>query len=145
MKWHSLFELLIFPIGVLMVATVMIGLSNLITSPTFAMFYSIKNDLVIVLAEAVSRVGTFLIVNFPLIFLLRIVTKKKGSATTIISALAGYVTYIVFTMYFARSDLGSSAYSSILGISATSTHLTSGTHYPLQTGILATILIALIT
>lgn len=77
MKWHSLFELLIFPIGVLMVATVMIGLSNLITSPTFAMFYSIKNDLVIVLAEAVSRVGTFLIVNFPLIFLLRIVTKKK--------------------------------------------------------------------
>lgn len=48
-------------------------------------------------------------------------------------------------MYFARSDLGSSAYSSILGISATSTHLTSGTHYPLQTGILATILIALIT
>ena len=145
MKWHSLFELLIFPIGVLMVATVMIGLSNLITSPTFAMFYSIKNDLVIVLAEAVSRVGTFLIVNFPLIFLLRIVTKKKGSATTIISALAGYVTYVVFTMYFARSDLGSSAYSSILGISTTSTHLTSGTHYPLQTGILATILIALIT
>lgn len=145
MKWHSLFELLVFPIGVLMVGSVLIGLSNLITSPTFAMFYSIQNDLVIVLAEAFSKIGTFLIVNFPLIFLLRIVAKKKGSATTIISCFLGYVTYAVFTMYFARSDLGSTAYSSILGLSTTSTSLTSGTHYPLQTGIVATLIVGIIT
>ena len=135
MKWHSLFELLVFPIGILMVATVMVGLSNLMINPAFAMLYSIQNDLLIVIAEAVSRVGTFLIVNFPLIFLLRVVSKKKGSATTIVSAFAGYVTYAVFTMYFARSDLGSAVYSSILGLYVTSSHLSSGVHYPLQTGI----------
>ena len=145
MKWHSLFELLVFPIGILMVATVMVGLSNLMINPAFATLYSIQNDLLIVIAEAVSRVGTFLIVNFPLIFLLRVVSKKKGSATTIVSAFAGYVTYAVFTMYFARSDLGSAVYSSILGLYVTSSHLSSGVHYPLQTGIVATILIAMIT
>ena len=104
MKWHSLFELLVFPIGILMVATVMVGLSNLMINPAFATLYSIQNDLLIVIAEAVSKVGTFLIVNFPLIFLLRVVSKKKGSATTIVSALAGYVTYAVFTMYFATKS-----------------------------------------
>ena len=145
MKWHSLFELLIFPIGILMCATVLVGVSNLITSSTFAVFYSVQNDLVIVIAEALSKVGTFLIVNFPLIFLLRIVAKKKGSATTILSALIGYITYAVFTMYFSKSNLGTSAYSSILGLSTTSSYLTSGTHYPLQTGIVATIIIAVIT
>ena len=145
MKWHSLFELLVFPIGILMVATVMVGLSNLMINPAFATLYSIQNDLLIVIAEAVSKVGTFLIVNFPLIFLLRVVSKKKGSATTIVSALAGYVTYAVFTMYFARSDLGAAVYSAILGLYVTSSHLSSGVHYPLQTGIVATILIAMIT
>lgn len=145
MKWHSLFELLVFPIGILMVATVMVGLSNLMINPAFATLYSIQNDLLIVIAEAVSKVGTFLIVNFPLIFLLRVVSKKKGSATTIVSAFAGYVTYAVFTMYFARSDLGAAVYSAILGLYVTSSHLSSGVHYPLQTGIVATILIAMIT
>lgn len=148
MKWHSLFELLLFPIGVIMAAVVMIGVGNLITNPVFSLFYSIQSDFVIVTAEAVSKVGTFLLVNFPLLILLRIVTKKSGSATTIISAFAGYITYAVFTMYFSANDLTSNAYSSILGLSVSSsstTILNSGTKYPLQTGIIATLIVALIT
>lgn len=147
-NWHSLYEILTFPIGVIMLAVFLMGTGNLLTNPAYSMFINIQSDAVLLTAEALVRVGSFLIVNFPLIFLIRLVTRRSGSATSIISAVSGYVTYLAFTMYFTRTDLPTTAYSSILGISATSSVVSSlagSVRYPLQTGVLATVLVSLIT
>ncbi|MBR2793276.1 MAG: hypothetical protein IKE16_01415 [Solobacterium sp.] len=147
-NWHSLYEILTFPITVLFFAVFMLGLGNLITNEAYAAFIHFDNDFVVLLANCLMRTGTFLITNFPFLFLVRLVARKSGSATTMTSAVCGYVSYLVVTMYFSRQDLPSTAYSSILGLSmttASSATMRGGVHYPLQTGIIATAIVALIT
>ncbi len=147
-NYRSLYEMLLFPISVLYFATFLLGLGNIITNETFSYIINIDNDFVELAADCMSRIGSFLIVQFPLIFLFRLSARKAGSATTMISALSGYVAYLVVTMYFGNPDLPASAYSSILGLSITtagSATVRSGVHYPLQTGIVATAVVAVIT
>ncbi len=148
-NWHSLYEILFFPIGVLFFAIALLGIGNLLVNPAFSTFYTVRSDIVIILAEAMMRIGTFLVVNFPLLFLVRIVTRKAGSATSVTSALTGYVTYLVMTMYMSsgNTSLPSTSFSSILGLSFSTSLVSSvisGVHYPLQTGLLSTLLISLI-
>lgn len=147
-SYRSLYEMLLFPISVLYFATFLLGIGNIITNETFSYFINIDNDFVRLAAECMIRIGTFLIAQFPLLFLFRLTARKAGSATTILSAFSGYVAYLVITMYFSNQDLPASAYSSILGLSMTtagSATVRSGVHYPLQTGIVATAIVAVIT
>ena len=147
-NWHSLYEILQFPIRVILFAVFLLGTGNLLVNDAFSMFISVDNQIVLLLAQAMIRLGTMVIVNYPLIFLIRLVTRRAGSATAIISAFLGYLSYLIMTMYFARTDLPSTAYSSILGISATtlSTTFVQGTvRYPLQTGVIAAGIVAVIT
>lgn len=149
-NWHSLYEILTFPIGILFFAFALLGIGNILTNSAFSAFFTIHSDLVMVLAEAMMRIGSFLIVNFPLMFLIRLVTRKAGSATSVLSAISGYVTYLVMTMYFSsgNTSMPSTAFSSVLGLSfstSSSASVTTGTHYPLQTGILGMVMVSLIT
>ncbi len=147
-SYRSLYEMLLFPISVLYFATFLMGLGNIISNETFSYFINIDNDFVLLAADCMTRTGSFLITQFPLLFLIRLAARKAGSATTMISALSGYVAYLVVTMYFGSQNLPASAYSSILGLSMTtagSATVRSGVHYPLQTGIVATAIVALIT
>lgn len=146
--WRSLYEILAFPIEVLLFAFAILGIGNLLTNEAFSFIINIDNEFVLLLAECMVRVGSFLIVQFPFLFLLRLVTRKAGSATTILSSVAGYVTYLVVTMAFASTDFSSTAYSSILGISmnvAGNLTMKAGVRYPLQTGVVATAVVAMIT
>ena len=147
-NYRSLYEILLFPISVLYFAVFLLGLGNIITNETFSYIINIDNDFILLAAECMTRIGSFLIMQFPLIFLFRLAARKAGSATTMISALSGYVAYLIITMYFGSPDLPASAYSSILGLSMTtagSATVRSGVHYPLQTGIVATAVVAIIT
>ncbi|MBR3128314.1 MAG: hypothetical protein IKF35_08680 [Solobacterium sp.] len=147
-NWHSLYEVLQFPIGVLFAAMFLLGLGNLLSNPAFSSLISVHNTIILALAEAMIRIGSFLVTNYPLLFLIRLVTRKAGSATSIISALSGYVTYLVMTMCFAPGSLPSTAYSSILGLSTASVNVvgaTGGVRYPLQTGVFAAAIVSALT
>lgn len=147
-NWHSLYDIFQFPLLVMLFALALLGVGNCLTNTAFATLYSVRSDFVILLGNTALRTGTFLLVHFPLLALIRFVTKKGGSATTVTSAFVGYITFHVMTMYFAHTNLSSDAYSSILGLSMTSTDsltLTSSVHYPLQTGIVATVVTGAIT
>ena len=147
-NYRSLYEILLFPISVLYFAVFLLGLGNILTNETFSYIINIHNDFILLAAECMTRIGSFLIMQFPLIFLFRLSARKAGSATTIISAFSGYIAYLVVTMCFGDPDLPASAYSSILGLSMTtagSATVRSGVHYPLQTGIVATAIVAVIT
>ncbi|MBR4457254.1 MAG: hypothetical protein IKS32_13705 [Solobacterium sp.] len=147
-NYRSLYEILLFPISVLYFAVFLLGAGNLITNEAYSYLININSDFLHLVADCMIRVATFLIANFPLLFLIRLSARKAGSATTMISALTGYISYLVITMYFSKQDLPASAYSSILGLSMTtagSATVRSGVHYPLQTGIVATAVVAIIT
>ena len=147
-NWHSLYDIFRFPLLVMLFAMALLGIGNSLTNTAFAPLYSVRSDFILLLGNAALRTGTFLLVNFPLLALIRFVTKKGGSATTVTSALTGYITFHVMTMYFAHTNMSPDAYSSILGLSMTSVDpltLTSSVHYPLQMGIVATIVTGTIT
>ena len=110
-KWRGLFEIVKCPIEVLFLAFLLCGIGNLLTNNIFGIVYLIDNDYVKMFAEVLMRIGQFIIVNFPLLFLLRIVTRKNGSSMTIMSAFAGYVAFLCTTMIVTRTDLTTTAYS----------------------------------
>ena len=147
-SWRSLYEMLWFPITVLYFAVFMLGLGNLLSNDAYMAIIDVNNEFVLLTADCLIRTGTFMIAQFPLLFLLRLSARKAGSGTTMISALSGYIAFLVVSMYFGRQDLPASAYSSILGLSMTtagSATVRGGVHYPLQTGVVATAVVAIIT
>jgi phosphotransferase system glucose/maltose/N-acetylglucosamine-specific IIC component len=137
-----------FPITVLYFAVFLLGLGNLLSNEAYVAIIDVNNEFILLIADCMVRIGTFLIAQFPLLFLIRLSARKAGSATTMISAVSGYIAFLVVTMYFGRQDLPASAYSSILGLSMTtagSATVRGGVHYPLQTGVIATAVVAVIT
>ncbi len=147
-NWNSFYEIMIFPIGILYFAMTLLGIGNILTNPAFSVFYNVSNELLIIAAEACSRAGTFLVVNFPLIFLIRAASRRSGSAASVLSAFTGYIVYLTVTMCFSGNSLPSSAFSSILGLSLTSTRsriLSGGVRYPLQTGLIGAVIVAFCT
>ncbi|MBR4446686.1 MAG: PTS transporter subunit EIIB [Solobacterium sp.] len=145
---HSFYEILKYPIEVLFIAWIMIGIGNLLSNGSLGIVYSIENDTIIILAEMLVKAGQFLVVNFPFIFLIRLSARQTGSATSIISSVCGYISYLTATMVFASGSLPSTAYSSIFGLSisnSASAALSHSTHYPLQTGMIGAFIVAMIT
>ena len=145
-KWRGLFEIVKFPIEVLFLAFLLCGIGNLLTNSIFGIVYLIDNDYVKMFAEVLMRIGQFIIVNFPLLFLLRIVTRKNGSSMTIMSAFVGYVAFLCTTMIVTRTDLTTTAYSSILGLNLSKSSIASYTGitlYPLQTGLIGIAVVAI--
>lgn len=146
--WHSFYEIIKLPVGVLLLGVLLLGIGNAFTNTTFSVLYSIRQPVLLTLANLCSRIGIFIVINFPLILLLRVVSRKNGSATTVLAALFGYGAFQCATMVVSAGSLPSIAYSSILGISmnmnkAYSSQVT--TIYPIQTGLIATMIVALIT
>lgn len=147
-SWQSFYEILKFPLCVIFFAVCLIGSGNLLTNSVYGVAGLFDNETVISLGELLIKIGQFLVVNFPLLFIVRLCTRRGGSAATILSALAGYVSYLSTTMFFANPNLPSTAYSSILGLSLNRTNIVSlvgSTHYPLQTGVIATVIVSAIT
>lgn len=147
-RWRAFYEILKFPISVLFFAWLLLGIGNLIGNPVYGIASYFDYDVLNVAGEILQRTGSFLVVNFPLLFLIRLVSGRNGSSITTMAAFAGFAAFNVVTMLVARSDLSSTAYSSVLGLSITRSSvskLTSGTHYPLQTGLVGVWVIAWIT
>ncbi len=147
-NWRSFYEILKFPLEIIFIACIMCGAGNLLTNPALGISAYVTDDYVRAAAEILMVTGRFIIVCFPLIFLIRLVTRRSGSGTTVLSALAGYAAYLAATVFFTRAELPATAYSSILGISVARSSIpffNQGIHYPLQTGIAATVIVASIT
>lgn len=146
--WHSLYDLLKVPLEVILIGVTMMGIGNLVLNNAFSTLYVITQPAVIRTAEILQRIGMFLVSNFPLLLMMRIVTKRTGSGTTTLSAFTGYVSFLAATMVANSSSLPSSAFSSMLGMSMTRAMQytsQSETVYPLQTGMIGALITALIT
>lgn len=147
-RWHTFLEVLQFPLKMLFLAVVLLGIGNLITNPVFSSYWIIENQYIILFAEAFTRIGSFLMIYFPFFFFLRLVSRKNNGITTILIGLVGFFTFIVFTIFFADPNLPQTAYTSFFGISVTSSkvaELAGKVHYPLQTGLIGVILITITT
>ena len=147
-NWHSLFEILKFPLEMLFLAAMIMGLGNLLTNPAFVIVQVIDNEIVLKIAEMLVQTGRFILANIPILFLLRLSARKNVSGTTVVAGAAGFLAFLMATVFFAKTNLPATSYNNILGISVNTTTIASlktGSHYPLQTGLVGMAIVVAIT
>lgn len=140
----KLYESCKTPIRVAYLGFVLIAFGFLIKNQSVNVFYTFRSSIVLFIAELFLRVGEFIIMNLPLIFMLSIVCKKANSSSPVIMALVGYFTYTVTTMLFAPQNLTAQAYVSGSGINSLLNFSGSG-RSPLETGLIGALLVAYMT
>ena len=136
--WHSLYDVLKIPLLIILAGIMMVGVGSLLISSTFDSLYVINIPILIMIGRILSATGTFILSNFPLLFLLRLVTRKTGSSITVPCALCGYVAFAIATMLVTNAALPAYARQEILGISLQipGTYTSeSSVVYPLNTGL----------
>ncbi|RRC94083.1 hypothetical protein EII25_00975 [Erysipelotrichaceae bacterium OH741_COT-311] len=145
-RYQSLMDTLRLPLKILFVAFLFVGIGYLVHNESVNLFYTIKNRNIILLSEILYLVGSFLIINFPFIVLIKIVSRKNNSSINVISGIIGYVVFLIVMMFFSSSDLPPLSFQPILGIQYLSTYSQTYTvRYPVQVGILATLVVGFCT
>ena len=74
-NWRSFYEILKFPLEIILIAFIMLGTGNLLTNPALGISAYITSEYVRAAAEMFMTGGRFVIVCFPLVFLIRLVTR----------------------------------------------------------------------
>jgi len=140
----KLYESFNTPIRVSYFAFILIGIGFLIQNKNVNLFYTFKSSIILFIGELFLRIGEFIVMNLPLIFMLNAVCKKANNASPVVMALVGYFTFLVTTMLFASQTLSAQAYATGFGINSVF-NLSSGTRMPLETGMIGSLLVAFMT
>lgn len=122
----------------------LIAVGFLIQNESVNIFYTFKSSVVLFIGEGSLRLGTTIITNLPMIFMLNIVCKKANSAFPVCLALIGYFSYLIVTMLFATTTLPATAYATSTGINSI-LNVNTGTKYPFETGLIGSFIVAYIT
>lgn len=122
----------------------LIAIGSFIQNDSVNIFYTFKNTVVLFIAEGCLKLGTAVIVNLPLIFMLNLVCKRANSAYPVCLALIGYFTFLIVTSLFSTNSLASSAYASANGINSL-LNINTGSKMPLELGLLTSFIVAYLT
>ena len=148
-RWYTFIEILQFPLQILFIAMVFMGLSGVILNPNFNTIFPVTNTLVIQIAEMFSYFGGFIIMNFPLLILIKALAKRYDDSVVVVTGILGYVMFHVAMMFFGPTNLPAAAYYAFLGIQVDASTLmnssATGMLVPLQTGIVGFIIVLNIT
>lgn len=140
----KMYESVKTPIRVAFFGFVLIAIGFLIQNKNVNLFYTFKSSIVLFIGELCLKLGEFIVMNLPLLFMLNAVCKKANNAAPVVMALVGYFTFVVTTMLFATQTLGSQAYSTGFGVNSVF-NITVGTRSPLETGMIGSLIVAYCT
>lgn len=142
-KWHSLLEFLQFPLKILFIATLMLGIGSAITNPNVAFLYSVSSPTVIRICEILKYAGGFLINLFPLLVFLKILARKFEANVPVVLGFVSYVVINITMIFFVKTTYDSYFYKEFLGISVNFDNLkilgASGDIIPYNIGIFSLI------
>ena len=147
-KWNSFYDIFQFPLKVLFIGLLLLTFSSIVLNPNLEIFYVIDNEYVILTAHLIKNLANFIILNFPFIVLVKMVSRKNNSDESILFGVVGYIVFLITTMIMSKQGLGSSAYSQILGLSFNTSgidQLSGGLYFPLQTGLIGALAIGFST
>ncbi len=147
-RWHSLLEIVQFPLKTLFISTIFMGLGGLLLNPNLVTIISVENRWILTFAELLRYFGGMMIMLFPLLLLIKALSKRYEDSVPVYIGIVGYIVLHITTMFFSLGKLQPSAYYPVLGISVDLTDIFlpgSGVIYPIQTGILSSIFLINIT
>jgi len=105
-RWRSYIEITGFPLKVIFLATIMLGLGSMILNPNFITLVG-SQDYISVSAEVMRTIASSIILAFPLIFLMRTVDRRDDDPMITVAALVGYFTLHIVTMFINADALNS--------------------------------------
>ncbi len=140
-KWQAYYEVLFFPMILLFIACVLKSLGGLVLSTTFQVYFHITNRWVIFGAECLRYMGEYLIRSFPFLVMIKNLAQKFEDEIPVFIGIVSYCLFHIASMFFARTNMMSSAYYAELGIQMNS----GGMRYPVATGILAALIVNYLT
>ncbi len=146
-RWRSYMEITSFPLKIIFLATILLGMSSLLLNPNFITLIGAQSSLTVG-AQVMKYIASIIILAFPVIFLMRIVHHKDEDPMILVAALIGYFTLHIVTMFISTSGLAPAIFRSSLGfmldvsvLGKTSQALAN----PIYTGLIGTAVVFLTT
>lgn len=147
-KWHSLLEFMQFPLKILFLATLMLGLGSALVNPNVSYIWTIKNENIIKISELLQFMGGNLINIFPILVYLKILTRKFEATVPVIIGVVSYIMMNITMIFFINSTYPEYFYKEVLGIAINFDQISinmSGLQKPYNLGVLTIIAAYFIT
>lgn len=116
-KWHSLLEFMQFPLKILFLATILLGVGSAIINPNVAFLWSVTNQNVIRTSEMFRYIGAFLIDIFPVLVYFKVLSKKFEDSVPVIVGIVAFLLINISMTFFLDTSFPSYFYKEVLGIS----------------------------
>ncbi|NTW96726.1 MAG: hypothetical protein HGB31_08925 [Erysipelotrichaceae bacterium] len=141
-RWRSYIEITGFPLKVIFLASIMLGLGSMILNPNFITLVG-SQDTISLSAEVMRTIASSIILTFPLIFLMRTVDRRDDDPMITVAALISYLTLHIVTMFINTGAINSVIFRSPMGPMDLATLGTSTITLvnPIYTGLIGTLII----
>lgn len=137
-----------FPIIALLIAVILLGTGNVLVNPNAALFWKVSSEYVVLASSFLRMLGGTIIITLPLGLLIALLSKRFDD---VLASMIGVISFLIIhitTMFFASTKLPAEAYTSVMGIglgSLASTMVAAASRYPLQIGLLASMVAYYVT
>ncbi|MGN1343408.1 MAG: hypothetical protein ACI4U3_02430 [Traorella sp.] len=132
-KWHSLLEVLQFPLKILFIGTLLLGIGTITLNQNVTFLWYIDNQLLIRIFELIRYIGASIIYLFPLLVFVHILSHKYETSVTTIIGILSYILINISIVFFSNTNLPSYFYSSIYNISIIDFDQISSTLFSIRT------------
>ena len=147
-RWNSFIELIYFPLEVIYISTIILGITGLVLGQSFQVYFSINQPIILSIIDMFRYLSSMIVHYFPLIFLLRAVYRRSEDGMSVVAALLAYISFHVGIMFFTPTNLPTEVYTPVLGIQASASLLAtknSGVLTPFHTGLIGALIVLYIT
>lgn len=115
-KWHAMLEYVQFPLKVLFVATILLGVGNAIINPNVAYLWEVNNEIVIMICEIMRYSGGFLIRIFPLLVFVVILNRQYEDSVPVVMGIFSYIVINLMILFLNNNDAPAYFYGNMLGM-----------------------------
>ena len=139
-KWHSFLEYIQFPLKVLFLSIVLLGIGSLIENPNLGLLELFDSNILVTISEALRYIGGFMIELFPLLVFLNLLARKYEDSAPVFIGFVSLILITLMMMLLSTGEFPSYYYANTLGIQiemSSATELLSRMHSPFNTGIIS--------
>lgn len=148
-KWHSLLEVLQFPLKILFIGTLLLGIGTIVLNPNVTFLWHVEQPVIITIFELLRYIGASIIYFFPFLVFVHILSHRYESSVIVIIGVLSYVLMNISMVFFLNPSLPSQFYHSLFNITTINFDQINGTlssiRMPYELGIMGYFLAYIIT
>lgn len=115
-KWHSILEILQFPLKILFIGTLLLGIGTLALNQNVSFLWHFETPLFVKLFELMRYTGACIIYFFPFLVFVHVLSHKYESAVIVIIGVLSYVLINVTMVFFLDPTYPAYFYQSLFNV-----------------------------